>query len=383
MKIEAIKKIAVIGAGDMGNGIAQLGVMAGYQVAMRDVEERFVERGMTTIKKSLEKLVEKGKLSPAERDAALGRLAPQINLAAAVREADFVIEAVPEIMELKKQVFGDLDRLTPPQAILATNTSNMSISEIAAVTKRPALVLGMHFFNPAVLMKLVEVIKGEKTAAESAQTALDLALKMNKVPVLVKKDSPGFIYNRVNAPTGLFLSKITEEGHPTPEEFDAAMKAVMPMTPFELVDYVGIDVSYHSLSYFAQVLSPEYAPSALFKEKVQAGNLGKKTGRGFFDWSQGRPVIDPAKATAEYDVLHLIALQVNEATKLLDEGVVDDPKVIDLAMANGGGAGIGPFTLAQSIGYEKLVAKCEELAARFRLQVFKPTATMRQGNIVV
>lgn len=383
MKIDAIKKIAVIGAGDMGNGIAQLGAMAGYQVAMRDVEERFVERGMATIKKSMEKIVEKGKLSPQERDASLGRLTPLVNLAEAARGADFVIEAVPEIMELKKQVFGDLDRLTPPQAILATNTSNMSITEIAATTNRPAQVLGMHFFNPAVLMKLVEVIKGDKTADESAQAAVDLALKMNKVPVLVKKDSPGFIYNRVNAPTGLFLSKITEEGHPTPEEFDAAMKAVMPMTPFELVDYVGIDVSYHSLSYFAQVLSPEYAPSALFRQMVQTGNLGKKSGRGFFDWSQGRPVIDPAKATKEYDVLHLIALQVNEATKLLEEGVVDDPKVIDMAMANGGGAGIGPFTLAQNIGYEKLVGKCEELAARFQLQVFKPTATMRQGNIVV
>lgn len=383
MKTDNVEKIAVIGAGDMGNGIAQLAAMAGYRVSMRDIETRFVERGMTAIAGSMAKLVEKGKLLPADRDAAFSRITPLIDLVEAARGADFVIEAVPEIMEIKKQVFRDLDRLTPSHAIIATNTSNMSITEIAGVTGRPDKVLGMHFFNPAVLMKLVEVIKGKHTSAESARTAIDLAKKMNKVPVLVQRDSPGFIYNRVNAPTGLLLSKITEAGHPTPEEFDAAMKAVMPMTPFELVDYVGIDVSFHSLSYFAGVLSPDYAPSALIQEKVQTGNLGKKSGKGFFDWSRGRPAIDQTKATKEYDVLHLIALQVNEATKLLEEGVVDDPKIIDLAMANGGGAGIGPFTLAKSIGYDKLVAKCEELSARFNLSVFAPTRTMRRGDISV
>lgn len=383
MKMKELKKIAVIGAGDMGNGIAQLAAMAGYQVAMRDVEERFVQRGLSTIKKSLEKLVEKGEISLEEREAALGRLAPLVDLEAAARGADFVIEAVPEIMALKKQVFRDLDRFTPPHAILATNTSNMSISEIARATGRPARVVGMHFFNPAVLMKLVEVIKGEKTSEETAQTALGLATRMKKSPVLVQKDSPGFIYNRVNAPTGLLLSKITELEHPTPEEFDAAFRAILPMTPFELVDYVGIDVSCHSLSYFAEVLSPEYVPSRVIREKVSAGQLGKKTGWGFFDWSQCRPVIDPSKATKDFDVTHLVALQVNEATKLLEEGVVDDPRVIDQAMANGGGAGIGPFTLATSIGYDKLVARCEELAGRFNLAVFRPTETLRQGKVVV
>lgn len=383
MKLDDIKKVAVIGAGDMGNGIAQLAAQAGFEVAMRDIEERFVQRGLSNIKKSLEKLVEKGKLSGEEREAALKRILPLTDLEKAAAGADFVIEAVPEIMDLKKEVFRDLDRLASPGAILATNTSNMSITEIARATSRPDRVVGMHFFNPAVLMRLVEVIKGAGTSEETMMTTFGLAEKMKKVPVMVKKDSPGFIYNRVNAPTGLFLSKITEAGEPAPEEFDAALKPLMPMAPFELVDYVGIDVSCHSLEYFARVLSPEYSPSHVIKEKVRTGNLGKKTGRGFYDWSTGRPAIDLSKATAMYDVTHLIALQVNEATKLLEEGVVDDPRVIDLAMANGGGAGIGPFTLAKGIGYEKLIKKCEELAGRFGLKVFEPTETMRRGNIVV
>ncbi|MCD6280857.1 MAG: 3-hydroxyacyl-CoA dehydrogenase family protein [Deltaproteobacteria bacterium] len=383
MKVDDVKKIAVIGAGDMGNGIAEVAILAGYEVAMRDIEQRFVDRGVDTIKKSLAKLVQKNKITEDASNGALARLRPLVDLEEAVKDADFIIEAVPEIMDLKKSVFKDLDRLSPKHAILATNTSNMSITEIASATNREDKVVGMHFFNPAILMKLVEVIKGEKTSDETVHITYDISEKFGKVPVIVKKDSPGFIYNRVNAPTSLLISKIMDAGSPTPEEFDAAFKAIMPMTPFELADYVGLDVAYHSLKYFSEVLSPEYKPSKVLEEKVNAKELGKKTGKGFYDWSSGRPNIDTSKATKEFDINHLIALQVNEATKLLEEGVVDDPKVIDLAMANGGGAGIGPFTLAKSIGYETLVKKCEELADKFKVEVFRPTKTMREGKISV
>jgi len=382
MKIEDIKRIAVIGSGDMGNGIAQLGIMAGYTVAMRDIEQRFVDRGVESIKKSMEKLVNKGKISEEARTDALNRLIPIVGLEPAVKNADFIIEAVPEIMELKKEVFADLDRLSPDHAILATNTSNMSITEISKSTQRPDKVVGMHFFNPAVLMKLVEVIRGGFSSDESIEVTYDLAKKMNKVPVIVKKDSPGFIYNRVNAPTGLLLSKIMELDHPTPDQFDSAFKPFMPMTPFELVDYVGIDIAYHGQLYFAKTLSADYAPSAAFKAMVDSGNLGKKTGKGFYDWSTGRPAIDTSNPTTEFDPTHMVALQVNEATKILEEGVCDDPREIDLAMANGGG-GVGPFTLAKSIGYETLIQKCEDLADRFKVEVFRPTKTMREGNIEV
>ena len=383
MKADEVKRIAMIGAGDMGHGIAACFLLAGHTVVLRDVEQRFVDRGVAGIKASFEKFKTKGKITPEAHDAALARLIPMTDLQRAVEGADFIIEAVPEKMEIKKQVFAELDRYAPKHAVLASNTSTMSITEIATATRRPDKVIGYHFFNPAILMKLVEVIKGRESSDQAVQLGYDLAVKINKVPVIVKKDSPGFIYNRVNTPAGAFMSKILEAGHPTPEEFDAAFKPFMPMAPYELSDYVGNDINVHGLEYMAQALSPEYKPSEAMLAYVREGKLGKKTGRGFYDWSQGRPTIDLSKATQEYDLNHMVALQINEATKLLEEGVSDDPKQIDLAMANGGGSPFGPFMLAKSIGYPILIAKLEELYAKFKLEIFKPTATMRRGDIQV
>ncbi len=383
MKAEDVKKIAMIGAGDMGHGIAACCLMGGYTVVLRDIEKKYVDKGMAGIKASFDKFKEKGKMTPEAYADALARLIPMVDLQEAVKDADFVIEAVPEKLELKKSVFADLDKYAPKHAILASNTSNISITEIATATGRPEKVIGYHFFNPALLMKLVEVTKGGKTSDESIAVGYDIAKKIKKVPVIVKKDSPGFIYNRVNEPTLLLVSKILEAGHPTPEEFDAMLKPVMPMPPFELVDYVGIDIAVHGMEYFSQVLSKDYKPSEAIMSYLKSGNLGKKTGKGFYDWSKGRPAIDLAKATKEYDVNHLIAMQVNEATKLLEEGVADDPKEIDLAMANGGGSPFGPFALAQSIGYNVLLAKLEELHKKFPLDTLLATKTMRAGNIKV
>jgi enoyl-CoA hydratase / 3-hydroxyacyl-CoA dehydrogenase len=383
MKTEDVKKIAMIGAGDMGHGIAACCLLGGYNVVLRDIDQKFIDRGLAGIKNSFNKFKEKGKISPEAYEDALSRLTSMVDLESAVRDADFIIEAVPEKLDLKKSVFKDLDAFAPKQAILASNTSNISITEIARATNRPDKVIGYHFFNPAVLMKLVEVTKGADSSEESIRIGYEIAKKIGKVPVIVKKDSPGFIYNRVNEPTLVLLSKVLEAGHPTPEEFDAALKPLMPMAPFELMDFVGIDIAIHGLEYFAQVLSPDYKPSEAFAAFLKAGNLGKKTGRGFYDWSQGRPQVDLSKATKEFDINHLIALQVNEATKLLEEGVADDPKEIDLAMANGGGSPFGPFALAKGIGYPTLLAKLEEIYSKFPLPIFKATATMKEGKVTV
>lgn len=383
MTSDQVKKIAMIGAGDMGHGIAACCLLGGYTVALRDIEQNYVDRGVAGIKRSFAKFKEKGKITQTQHDEALSRLIPIVDIQEAVKDADFIIEAVPEKLDLKKSVFADLDRFAPKHAILASNTSNMSITEIARATSRPAKVIGYHFFNPAILMKLVEVIKGADASDESIQVGYEIAKKIGKVPVIVKKDSPGFIYNRVNFPNGAFLSKVLEAGRPTPEEFDAAMKPFMPMAPFELMDYVGIDINLHGMEYVASVLSPEYTPSKPLHEFVRSGNLGKKTGKGIYDWSQGRPSIDLSKATKEFDLNHMVALQVNEATKLIEEGVCTDPKEIDLAMANGGGSPFGPFTIAQSVGYEVLLGKLEELYGKFKLEIFKPTATMKAGKIKV
>ncbi|KAF0155834.1 MAG: hbd-10 [Syntrophaceae bacterium] len=383
MKAEDVKKIAMIGAGDMGHGIAASCLLGGYAVVLRDIEQKFVDKGMAGIKASFDKFKEKGKVTPEAYNDALARLTPMVDLQTAVKDADFIIEAVPEKLELKRSVFADLDKFAPKHAILASNTSNISITDIALATQRPEKVIGYHFFNPAILMKLVEVIKGDKTSDESIQIGYDIAKKIKKVPVIVRKDSPGFIYNRVNEPTLLLLSKILEAGHPTPEEFDAAFKPIMAMAPFELLDYVGIDVAVHGLEYFASVLSKDYKPSDAIESYLKSGNLGKKTGKGFYDWSKGRPAIDLAKATKEFDLNHLVALQVNEATKILEEGVADDPKEIDLAMANGGGSPFGPFALAQGIGYPVLLVKLEEVYKKFPLDIFKATKMMKEGKIKV
>lgn len=382
MKAEEVKRITVIGAGDMGHGIAEVALLAGYKVAMQDIEQKLVDRGLTRIKESLDKLVEKQKVTAENREAMLGNIETFVDIAEAVKDTDFAIEAVPEIMDLKRKVFQSLDSAAPGHAILASNTSNMSISEIAAVTSRPEQVVGMHFFNPAVLMKLVEVIKGNKTSEPTMQLTYDLAAKMNKVPVRIEKDSIGFCYNRVNAPTQILLSRIVESGMAAPEEIDAKMRKVgMPMGPYELMDYVGLDVAYYGARYFSDRLSPDYEPSSWLKAKIEAGELGKKTGRGIFDWSKGRPEIDQSKAREDFDPTALIAIQVNEATKLLEEGVVKSADEIDKAMASGGGSGFGPFQLAGRIGYDKLTKICEDLAAKFGVKVFEPTETLKSGNI--
>jgi len=382
MKVEDIKKIAVMGAGDMGHGIAEVALLAGYKVAIRDIEQRFVDRGLSRIKESLDKLVGKQKITEENKKAMLANIKTFIDIGESVKDADFVIEAVPEVMDLKKQVFQALDAAAPKHAILASNTSNMSITEIASTTKRPEQVLGMHFFNPAVLMKLVEVTKGAKTSEETIQVAYNLALKMNKVPVRVEKDSIGFVYNRINAPIGLLVNLMLEKGVAAPMEIDAKMRKIgMPMGPYELMDYVGLDVAYHSALYFADKLSRDYTPPSWLKAKIDAGEMGKKTGKGIFDWSKGRPEIDLSKAKEDFDPTTLIALQVNEATKLIEAGVVKSPDEIDKAMVNGGGSAFGPFQLAKGIGYDKLAKICEDLAKEFNIKEFEPTDTLNKGNI--
>jgi enoyl-CoA hydratase/3-hydroxyacyl-CoA dehydrogenase len=381
MKTEDIKKIAVMGAGDMGHGIAEVALLAGYKVAMRDIEQRFVDKGLSRIKDSLDKLVEKQKVTEENKKRMLANIQTFVDIAESVKDADFVIEAVPEIMDLKKQVFQALDAAAPKHAILASNTSTMSITEMASATKRPKQVVGMHFFNPPVLMKLVEVIKGKQTSEATMQLTYDLALRMNKVPVRIEKDSPGFIYNRVNAPTDILLGLMVEKGMATPEEIDARMKKEgSPMGPYEVMDYIGLDVAYHVSSHFADKLSPDYKPASWLKAKFDAGELGKKTGKGIYDWSKGRPEIDLSKAKEDFDPTVLTAVKVNEATKLLEEGVVKSPDEIDKAMINGGGATLGPFQLAREIGYDKLARICAELAQKFGVKVFEPTKTLKRGS---
>ncbi len=280
-----IKKIGVVGAGAMGNGIAQVAAQIGYDVVMRDIEMRFVEGGMNNIERFLSKSVEKGKIDASEKDTIIGRIKGTIDMDD-LKDVDFVVEAVIEDLDLKKSVFRELDELCKPDVILASNTSSMSITEIAASTKRPDKVCGMHFFNPVPIMRLVEIIRGYSTSDETIKTTTDLAQKMGKTTVEVKKDSPGFIVNRIMIPHMIEAIKIVEEGIASIEDVDKAVKNGLnyPMGPFELMDLTGIDIAYFVTQYFFNELNKEnkwVAPN-LLKTMVRAGKLGKKTGGGWY-----------------------------------------------------------------------------------------------------
>jgi len=380
MNIDDIKTITVIGAGDMGHGIAEVALIAGYKVYLRDINQEFVDKGVGRIYSSLEKLASKEKISPDQLNTIKKELlVPCIDLEEAVSHADLIIEAIPEIMDLKKETFQTIDKFAPSHSIFASNTSTMKISEIASVTSRPEKFIGLHYFIPAILMKLVEVIRAEKTTDETMQSGYDFVLKNNKVPVRVKKDTPGFIVNRVQAPSGVLLNCILDEKIAEPEEVDAVMRKIgMPMGPYEIIDYTGIDISYHGGNYYAQAIHPDFLMGKTLTAKYEANELGKKTGKGLFDWSQGRPEIDLSKATDKFDPMDLVAVNANEATKIIEQGVCsfDD---VDTAIINATGNPFGLIAMIKGIEPAVLSERLENLSDKFNKEIFKPTQMIKDG----
>jgi 3-hydroxybutyryl-CoA dehydrogenase len=285
----AIKTIGVLGAGVMGNGIAQVCSMAGYNVILRDIEDRFVEGGIKNIDKFLAKSVEKGKMTAESKNEIMGRIKGTTKLED-LKDVDFVIEVIIEVMDVKKKVFAELDQITRPDVILSSNTSSMSITEIATATKRPDKVVGMHFFNPVPLMRLVEVISGVRTSAETVATTLELTRKVGKEPVEVKVDVPGFLVNRLMIASSVEAIKLFEQGIASKEDIDKAAKLGLnyPMGPFELMDLTGLDINYHVMDYFYKELPKElkWDPPLAIKNMVKAGILGRKTGKGWYDYNK-------------------------------------------------------------------------------------------------
>ena len=282
-----VKIVGVLGAGTMGNGIAQVAAQAGYQVIMRDIEDRFVDNGLKAIEKFLSKSVEKGKMTEEQKKGVTGRIKGTTRMEE-LKNADLVIEAVFEDLAVKKDLFKQLDELTRKDAILTSNTSSMSITEIAVATKRPEKVAGMHFFNPAPLMRLVEVIRGFHTSDETVRTVMEITRKMGKEPVEVKKDTPGFIVNRLMIPHFIEAIRMLEEGVATAEDIDKAIKLGLnyPMGPFELMDLTGIDIAHHVTEYFYKELNKEskWSIPPLMKTMLRAGRLGRKTGGGWYKY---------------------------------------------------------------------------------------------------
>jgi len=282
-----IKKIGIVGAGVMGSGIAQVCAQAGFEVIMRDLTDELVQKGLKNIENFLNEGIKRGKVTEEQKQQTLSRIKGTTKLED-LKDVDFVIEAAVEIMDIKKQIFQELDKLVRPEVILSTNTSSLSITEIAQSTKRPDKVVGMHFFNPAQLMRLVEIVRGLDTSDETVKVCYELSEKLGKIPVVVNKDVPGFIVNRIMMIQFMEAIRLYEEGVASLEDIDKAVKFGLnyPMGPFELMDLTGLDIGYYVNEYLSQELDHWPSTPYSLKARVKAGKLGRKTGEGWYKYQK-------------------------------------------------------------------------------------------------
>lgn len=363
----SIKNITVLGSGVMGHGIAQVSAMSGYNVVLRDIEQQFLDKAMEKIKWSLDKLASKGKITSSESDAIFGRIKTKVDLREAVRDADMVIEAVPEIMDLKMKVYAELDKVADSRVVFASNTSTLPITEIANTTSRPEKFVGIHFFNPPQLMKLVEVIPGQKTDQQIVQMTVDYVKSVKKEPVICKRDVPGFIVNRLFIPMVHEACWLKQRQNLTLEQIDSAVKFKMgfPMGIFELADFTGMDVIHKATVELhlrdKKVIFPHPEIEKLYNEK----KLGQKSGEGFYKYSDDkyeRVNLDENLAS-KCNPIHLVANIVNNAAWLVTNKASDIAE-IEKAAQLGLGLKKPIFETAREFGVKNIVTELNELTKK-------------------
>lgn len=360
-----IKNITVLGSGIMGHGIAQVSAMAGYNVVLRDIEQPFLDKAMEKIKWSLDKLVSKEKISENERDEIFSRIKPIVDLKDAVHNCDLVIEAVPEIMELKKKVYAELDKAASDQVVFASNTSTLPITEIANTISRPKKFIGIHFFNPPQLMKLVEVIPGQETSDDITNLTINFVKSVNKIPVTCRKDVPGFIVNRLFIPLVHEACYVMERQKIQQTEIDSAVKFRLgfPMGIFELADFTGLDVIHKATVEMhvrdKKVISPHPKIEQLFNEK----KLGQKSGEGFYKYSDDKYERIPLseELAKKCDPIQIIANILNNAAWLITNNASDIDE-IEKAASLGLGLKKPLFETAKEIGMQKIVEELKKLS---------------------
>lgn len=364
----AINKITVLGSGVMGHGIAQVSAMAGYTVTLRDIEQSFLDKAMEKIRWSLNKLVEKQKLSQGDADSIFARITPKVDLKDALKDADLLIEAVPEDMNLKKKVYAEIDSLADQKTLYASNTSTLPITDMAALTSRPDRFIGLHFFNPPQLMPLVEVIPGNSTNKDMVDMAMDYCKKVGKQPVLCQKDVPGFIVNRVFIPLVHEAAHCMDRDGAKMTQIDSAVKFKLsfPMGIFELADYTGLDVIHKATVEMhvrdKKVINPHPAIKRLFEEK----SLGQKSGKGFYEYKGNKyeRVNLTEQEAATYDPTKILAVAANNAAWLITKGVCGRED-LEKALKLGMGLKKELFATVGEFGAKRVVDTLRELASKY------------------
>jgi enoyl-CoA hydratase/3-hydroxyacyl-CoA dehydrogenase len=368
--MSSITKVTVLGSGIMGHGIAQISAMAGYNVTLRDVAQSFLNNAMDKIKWSLSKLVEKQKLTQTDADKVFSRITPIVDLQQALKDADLLIEAVPEDISLKKQVYTEVDKYADSKTVYASNTSTLPITEMAALTLRPQQFVGLHFFNPPQLMQLVEVIPGKMTKQTITDMAMDFVKDIGKQPVLCRKDVVGFIVNRIFIPLVHEAAYCQDRGGASMIQIDSSVKFKMafPMGIFELADYTGLDVIYKATvemySRDKKVINPHPKIKKLFDEK----NFGQKSGKGFYEYKGGGDKYERINLTEEeserYNPINIVAVAANNAAWLISNEI-SDRKDLEKALKLGMGLKVDLFTTLEKFGIENIVKSLREMEVKY------------------